>query len=351
MNKVLLTGGTGYIGSHTCFVLLKKGFKVVVLDSLVNSSVKSLEGVKKIFGKDWEFYGDKLKFIRGDINDFDLLIKLFKDNELMGESIDGVIHFAGLKCVCESIKNPIKYWESNVLGTMNLIKVMNLFSCHNIIFSSSATVYGVKNSENIKESSIVCPTNPYGSTKATVENFLKDVYLSNKKKWNIINLRYFNPIGSHPSGLIGESPVLIPNNVFPILMDVAFGIKEELKIFGNDWDTFDGTCIRDYVHVMDLAEAHVKSFEFLFSNKPQFLNINIGTGKGTSVLELVNTFMKVNKVSIKISFTSRRDGDLSSVIADNAKAKEILNWTPIRDLSHMCIDGWTWKRLNPEGYN
>ncbi len=350
MRKVLLTGGTGYIGSHTCLVLLKKGFKVIVLDSCLNSSSKSLEGVKKIFGEDWAFYKNNLEFIKGDINDFFLLTQLFKNNKSIGEPIDGVIHFAGLKSVSESIKNPIDYWESNVRGTMNLIKVMNKFSCYKIIFSSSAIIYGLNEEENIKETSAISPINPYGSTKASVERFLFDVYLSNKNYWQIINLRYFNPIGSHSSGLIGESPLQSPNNVFPLLLDVALGIKKEFKIFGDDWDTFDGTCIRDYVHVMDLAEAHVKSFEFLFCNQPNYLCINIGTGKGTSVLQLINTFKQVNKVDIKFSYTSRRDGDLSRVIADNSKAKKILDWLPVRDLSDMCRDGWKWKRLNPNGY-
>ena len=314
------------------------------MDSCISSSSKSLEGVKKVFGKDWDSFSDKLQFIKGDINNFGLLKQLFQENILLGEPIDGVIHFAGLKSVKDSIIKPIEYWESNVMGTINLIKVMNLFSCYKIIFSSSATIYGINKGEKIKETSDISPVNPYGSTKATVERLLQDTYLSDKSKWSIMKLRYFNPIGAHASGLIGESPLQSPNNIFPLLMDVAAGRKKELKIFGNDWDTFDGTCIRDYVHVMDLAEAHVKSFEYLFSTEPACISINIGTGKGTSVLELINVFKKVNLVDIKFSFTSRRKGDLSCVVADNSKAKEVLGWNPTRNLSDMCRDGWKWKK-------
>ena len=350
MNKVLLTGGSGYIGSHTCLRLLQKGYKVIVLDSCINSSSKALKNVLKILNKEEKSKKNYVDFIKGDINDREKLIEIFNKAIEDNEPISGVIHFAGLKSVNESIQNPIKYWEANVSGTINLLSVMDLFNCNNIIFSSSATIYGLNKPEPVKENTPIDPINPYGSTKATIEKFLKDLFESEKEKWSIINLRYFNPIGAHPSGIIGESPTLLPNNIFPLILDVALGKKNEFHIFGNDWDTYDGTCIRDYIHVMDLADAHVKAFEFLFNNTSRYLCLNIGTGKGTSVLELINTFQKVNNVKVKYRFTTRRDGDAPNVVANNVMAKKILNWIPKRNIMDMCRDGWNWKALNPEGY-
>ncbi len=350
MNKILLTGGSGFIGSHTCLLLLEKGFQVVILDSCVNSSSKSVESILKFLKSFESFNFHKPEFIKGDINDESLLIEIFSKAIKDGNPISGVIHFAGLKSVKESITNPIKYWQNNVSGTINLINVMNIFNCNTIIFSSSATIYGLNNTELVKEDTVISPTNPYGSTKATIENLLRDLFESEKEKWSIINLRYFNPIGAHPSGFIGESPSSSPNNIFPLIMNAALFRKEVFQIYGNDWDTYDGTCIRDYIHVMDLAEAHVKALEFILQNRYRCLSLNIGTGKGTSVLQLINIFQEVNNVEIKYVFTNRREGDAPNVVANNEMALKFLKWTPRRNISDMCRDGWKWKKLNPSGY-
>lgn len=351
MYKVLLTGGTGFIGSHVCLVLLSKGYKVIVLDSCINSTSKSIKYVKKILRENPKFNSKNLEFIEGDINDKNKLTKIFNDSLKEDSKISGVIHLAGLKSVNDSIETPIDYWKSNVMGSINLLEIMDIYDCNKIIFSSSATIYGLNNNNVlVKESNKIDPINPYGSNKAAIERLLKDIYESDKKKWNIINLRYFNPIGAHNSGLIGECPNKSPNNIFPLILDVAIGKLQEFQIFGNDWDTEDGTCIRDYIHVMDVAEAHVKAFEKLFEKKSKFLSLNIGTGKGTSVLELINIFSQVNNVNIKYTFYPRREGDAPNVVACNEKAVKYLDWTPRRNISEMCKDGWGWKVLNPNGY-
>ncbi|KGG16357.1 MULTISPECIES: UDP-glucose 4-epimerase GalE [unclassified Prochlorococcus] len=350
MKRVLITGGAGFIGSHTCLVLLQKGYEVFVIDSYINSSNKSLERVIKICEDNKFSVSNKLHVIKGDLRDEHILKKIFSDASLDGQSIDGVIHFAGLKSVRESVGNPLKYWDVNVNGAINLLKVMDHYKCRSIVFSSSASIYGNTYENNINEESEVKPINPYGTTKAVVENLLSNISLSSPGKWRIANLRYFNPIGAHTSGLIGEDPLGTPNNIFPLISKVATGNIEKLNIYGNDWPTPDGTGVRDYIHVMDVADGHEKAFEYLLSKEPQVLNLNLGTGKGTSVLELIHTFEKVNNIKIPYVFTGRREGDAFRVIADNSLATCLLNWTPKRSLEDMCYDGYKWQSLNPNGF-
>ncbi len=348
MGKVLITGGAGFIGSHTCLALLDKGFELVVLDSYINSSPLSLERVIQLHKENSSGNSSEIQIIDGDLRDFETVNNIFEDAQMSGNPITGVIHFAGLKSVFESLQDPILYWDVNVLGSLNLFKIMESYSCRTIVFSSSATIYGLSSNHLLSEDALLNPINPYGTTKMSVENLLNDMFKS--KNWKVINLRYFNPIGAHPSGKIGENPLGRPNNIFPFITNVAKGNISKLQIYGNDWPTNDGTGIRDYIHVMDLAEGHVKALEFLISNNSQFLNLNLGTGKGTSVLELVKTFERVNEVKISYTFASRRDGDAAIVVADNSLAKSIIGWSPSRTLENMCQDGWKWQTLNPKGY-
>ena len=346
--SILVTGGAGFIGSHTCLSLLEKGYNIVVIDSFINSNKLSLERVKDLVS---EKNSIQLNILKGDIRDQNLLNDIFLNYKSKKKPITSVIHFAGLKSVKESVINPIKYWDINVNGALTLFSKMKEYECHNIVFSSSATIYGKSNQIRISEKTQINPTNPYGQTKAAIEKILYDLFSSKKEPWKIANLRYFNPIGAHESGLIGESPLGIPNNIFPFLTKVAQGNLEKLNIFGNDWPTKDGTGVRDYIHVMDLAEGHIAALEFLLSNnKSQIINLNLGTGLGTSVLELVRTFEKVNNVNINYKFVPRREGDVANVVADNRLAKSILNWQPRRSLEEMCLDGWNWQCLNPKGY-
>ena len=345
MRRILVTGGCGFIGSHTCLELLEKNYEVWVVDSLVNSSHLVLERIKKLSNK-----SNNLKFFKGDVRDINFIRKVFQKAINNDIPISGVIHFAGLKSVGESIDEPIKYWDVNVNGTISLIRVMEESNCRSIVFSSSATIYGIKDDTPIKESFDIESINPYGTTKIVIEKLLKDLYLSSPDEWRIISLRYFNPIGAHESGLIGEDPLGIPNNIFPLLMQVCMRRINKLQVFGNDWDTKDGTCVRDYIHVLDLADGHILAMEYLFNHNPQIMNLNLGTGTGTSVLELINTFERVNNVSIPYEFTERRKGDYASVIADNSKLVKVLNWQPRRDLLKMCMDGWRWQKSNPKGY-
>ena len=343
MKTILATGGTGYIGSHTCLELLKKGYKVIILDSLVNSSEKVISKINFLLND--KTINNNLTFIKGDINDEKLLNHIFKFAKEKYEPISCVMHFAGLKSVSESLSNPLQYWHNNVGGSIILFKLMEKFECRTVIFSSSATIYQINEDKLINESSPINPINPYGQTKLAIERLLKDLF-DKGDDWRIANLRYFNPIGAHQSGLIGENPKGIKNNIFPILNSVAIGEIEKLKIYGKNWSTYDGTGIRDYIHVMDLAEGHIKALEYLENNEPQILNINIGTGKGTSVLGLIKIFENVNKVKINYEFTHRRKGDYGVVIADNSLAKSLLKWTPKRSLEDMCQDGWNWKKNN-----
>lgn len=335
--KVLVTGGAGFIGSHTCVELLENGHEVVVVDNLSNSSEKSLERVKELTGKDFAFY-------KGDILDDELLNKIFKEND-----IDCCIHFAGLKAVGESVAKPWEYYNNNISGTLNLVKVMKENGCKNIIFSSSATVYGDPQEIPITEN---CPkgqcTNPYGWTKSMLEQILMDIYNSDKE-WNIILLRYFNPIGAHKSGRIGENPNGIPNNLMPYITQVAVGKLEKLGVFGNDYDTPDGTGVRDYIHVVDLAKGHVKALKKIEENAG--LNIyNLGTGQGYSVLDIVKNFEEATGVKIPYVIKERRPGDIAISYCNPDKAYKELGWKAENGIKEMCADSWNWQKNNPKGY-
>ena len=350
IKTVLVTGGAGYIGSHTCLYLIKQGYKVIVIDSLVNSSYESLVRIKSILKKNKFNKYVSLKFFEGSLNNKKFLDDVFSQTLNEGNSIDAVIHFAGFKSVKESIQNPVLYWQNNVIGTINLVSVMNKYLCNKVVFSSSATIYKATNTDLINEKCEKEAINPYGNTKRVNEIFLSDVFNSQREKWGVINLRYFNPIGAHPSGLIGESPKGMPNNIFPIIMKIASGEKNYLEVFGNDWPTRDGTCIRDYIHITDLAEGHIEALKFLNEAVSTNLSINLGTGKGTTVLELIKIFEETNQIKLNYIFSDRREGDLPVVVADNTFAKKILNWVPKKSISQMCKDGWNWKLKNPDGY-
>lgn len=342
MATILLTGGSGYVGSHIALNLLKKNFSVIIFDSFTNSSNKVFDNFYKVLGED--IIHEKLKVYKGDLREEENLEKLFKDVEKKGRYLDTVIHCAGLKSVKESCMNPLEYWEVNVRGTINLLRIMDKFECKKLIFSSSATVYDPTQLGLLTEKSKLKPVNPYGNTKYVVEKLLEDIYLSSKNSWRIANLRYFNPIGADPDGLIGESPSSEKNNIYPLILDVASKKLDKFTIFGNDWDTKDGTCVRDYIHIDDLARSHIKALQYISDNKPNFLNLNIGTGKGTSVLELIKTFEDVNKVKIPYVFGQRREGDFGCVIADNGLSRNLLKWVPEKNLEDMCRDGWQWYR-------
>ena len=348
MSKILVTGGAGFIGSHTCLALLQKKYKIVVLDSFVNSSHISLERVKKL-SKISNF--NDIEIIQGDLRNFDLIDNIFSKSRLENYPIAAVIHFAGLKSVSDSIINPLDYWDNNVFSSINLLKAMKKNNCRNIVFSSSATIYAYSNDKKpITENSLIRPVNPYGNTKAVIEKILENLSDSCSQEWRIANLRYFNPIGAHSSGILGEDPLGISNNIFPLILQVAAGKIKELKVFGNDWPTVDGTGVRDYLHVLDLADGHILALEYLLSNKPTIINLNLGTGKGCSVLDLISCFEESNKIKVPYVFSERRPGDVPYVVADNSKALNTLNWQPKRTLKEMCVDGWKWQKNNPNGY-
>ena len=350
MKTILVTGGCGFIGSHTCLSLLKNFYNLIVIDSLVNSSPISLERVKIILSKE-NIKNPKILYKKGDIRNEKFLENIFSEAFQEGSKIDAVIHFAGLKAVEESVNNPILYWDANVSGSICLLKVMEKYQCKTLVFSSSATVYGKPKSVPITENEPIRPYNPYGQTKASIESLIESIFYSEKvSSWKIANLRYFNPIGAHESGLIGEDPNNKPNNLFPIICKVALRKYRNLSIYGKDWPTHDGTGVRDYIHVMDLADSHRIALEHLFKEDPQILNLNIGTGIGTSVLELVETFKMVNKCHIPYQYCDRRSGDVANVIADNKKAIETLDWEPKKNIEDMCRDGWKWQKDNMNGY-
>tara|TARA_B100000212_G_scaffold54060_1_gene35591 strand:- start:3504 stop:4562 length:1059 start_codon:yes stop_codon:yes gene_type:complete len=351
MESILVTGGTGFIGSHTSLLLLEKGHTLFILDSCINSSKKSIDHISMFFkGQGIELKG-KLNFIKGDIKNKADIEKVFQKSLKIKKPIEAVIHFAGLKSVFDSIVDPLNYWNNNVFGTICLLEIMEKFGCKNIVFSSSATVYKNLQSDRLLNEDDLCePINPYGNTKLAIERILKDVFKKEPSQWRIACLRYFNPVGAHESGCIGEDPLGKPNNIYPQITKVAKGILKEIKIFGSDWPTQDGTGIRDYIHVMDLAEGHLLALNHLMKNSPQILTINLGTGKGTSVLELINIFQKVNNVVVPFSFADRRPGDNAIVVADNTLAKNILNWLPRRNIEEICRDGWNWQLKNPDGY-
>lgn len=339
MVNILVTGGLGYIGSHTCAKLIEEGHNIFILDSLVNSSLsvlKNLEIIKKEFKK-----SKILCFFKGDVRDRKIIEKIFIYSKNLGYKIDFIFHFAGLKSVRESNLSPNKYWDVNVEGTKVLINVMEANNCKNIIFSSSATVYGNKGLDIIKENYEINPKNTYGQTKAKVEEILLEKYQS-KREWKVINLRYFNPIGAHKSCLLGEYSKHNFENLFPVLCKVANKEIKFLEIYGNDWDTKDGTCIRDFIHVIDIAEGHISALNYMLKNKCHALSINLGTGKGTTILELINTFQSSTSHQINYVFSRRKDGDVASYVASREKAEILLNWRPKLKLSEMCLDGWNW---------
>ena len=340
MRTILVTGGTGFIGIHTCLCLIKKGYRVIIIDNLINSHYESINGLKKILEKEENNFV-QFEFIKGDVRDKKFLTKIFQRFNKEGKSISSVIHFAGLKSVPYSIINPLDFWDNNFNGTLNLLKVMAKYECKNFVFSSSASVYGAKYNESLKESFLNSPINPYGETKNSIEKMLNNLYLSDNN-WRIICLRYFNPIGAHSSGLIGENSVSKIDNLFPSICEVAAGVKKELKIYGNKFSTKDGTCVRDFVHVMDIAEGHIEAIKFLINSDGICTSINLGTGKKTTVLELIKIFEKINKIKINYSFGLKRRGDPEILLADVKKAKILINWTSKRSLEDMCLDGWRW---------
>ena len=346
MKTILVTGGAGFIGSHTALQLLKSGLNVCICDSLVNSSEKTIFQIKKVLEMDKNIKKGELFFREGDLRDKKYLFDIFKEFNDNNQRIDAVIHFAGLKSVEESLNNPLIYWNVNLMSTINLLEIMESFKCNYLVFSSSATIYKPENNRKITEDCLKDPISPYGRTKFAIEKILEDLFASNTKYWKIANLRYFNPVGSHGSGLIGENPLNKPNNLFPIICKVANKEYKELSIFGKDWNTNDGTCIRDYIHVMDLADAHLSALNYLQNNSPQIVSLNIGTGKGTSVMEIVNKFVKVNKIKVPYKFAERRSGDLSCVVADNSLALKLLGWKPRRNIDKMCLDAWKWANKN-----
>ncbi len=350
MKRILITGGAGFIGSHTCVSLLENDYEVYLVDSFVNSSPIVINRILSICDLNNSNLGKNLKVFKGDLKDKVFIEDIFSNADKSGNPINGVIHFAGLKAVNESVLNPLRYWQENIFSSLNLVSVMKKYNCNLLVFSSSATVYGKESSSPIKENSYLNPSNPYGNTKLTIEKILNDLYDENSNIWKIACLRYFNPIGAHTSSLIGENPVGMPNNLFPLICNAALDNNTKLKIFGSDWDTIDGTCIRDYIHVSDVAEGHLKTLEYLNNHKTNILKMNIGTGLGTSVLELIETFSRVNKVTVDYKFTSRRDGDSKEIVADNSFSSSLLNWIPKRSLEDMCIDGWNWKKNNVNGF-
>lgn len=334
---ILITGGAGYIGSHTCVELLNAGQDIVVLDNLYNSDQESLARVKQLTGKDFPFYNC-------DIRDANGMRDIFRNHQ-----IDVVIHFAGLKAVGESVQKPLEYFDNNVNGTLVLCDVMREFGCKRMVFSSSATVYGMNNPSPLNETMPVgAVTNPYGRTKYMIECILQDVCVSDPE-WSVVLLRYFNPIGAHESGCIGEDPNGIPNNLMPYVSQVAIGKLKQLSVFGNDYNTPDGTGVRDYIHVVDLARGHVCAVDYAMEHTGAEA-INLGTGVGYSVLDLVNSFKRVNGVDVPYVIAPRRAGDIDTCYSDPAKAKDLLGWEAQFDIDDMCRDSWRWQSNNPNGY-
>ena len=346
--RILLTGGAGFIGSHIALLLLQNGYEVVIYDSFANSSQNVINAIKAYLDNNQLNY--RLITIKGDIRDKNLLFKTFNDAHKQNNPIQAVIHLAGLKSVYESVTNPLLYWDVNVSGTQNLLSAMSEYKCYTIVFSSSATVYGFAGSDPIKEEHKLSPINTYGKTKVAIENMLDDVFKSKYGFWKICSLRYFNPVSAHPSGCIGEDPIGVPNNLFPFISQVAIGRRESLKVFGDDWDTKDGSGVRDYIHIMDLSEGHLDALSYLKDNKSCYEFINLGSGIGYSVFEIINEFEISTGCSIPYEIHPRREGDLAMCYADISKAKKILGWTPKRSLKQICKDGWNWQSKCPNGY-
>lgn len=334
--NILVTGGAGYIGSHTAIELINEGYEVIIVDNLCNSSVVVIDRINEITGK-------KVKFYNIDTRDEHKLRTVFEENK-----IDAVIHFAALKAVGESVEKPLDYYNNNLVNTITVLELMREFDVDKFVFSSSATVYGSPKSCPIREDFPLSTTNPYGNTKLMIEDILRDICKVNKN-FNVAILRYFNPIGAHESGKIGEEPNGIPNNLMPYITKVAIGQLKELSVFGNDYDTHDGTGVRDYIHVVDLATGHVKALEKLNQN-PGLVTYNLGTGKGYSVLDLVKAFEAASGVKIPYKIVGRRSGDIAMCYADSTKAEEELGWVAKYDIDKMCKDSWNWQSKNPNGY-
>lgn len=336
MDTVLVTGGAGYIGSHTVLLLLEAGRRVLVLDNLSNSSRESLNRVAAITGKQPDF-------VEGDIRDTALLDRLFQEH-----AIGSVIHFAGLKAVGESVAQPLRYYDCNVTGSLRLLEAMDRAGVRNLVFSSSATVYGDPASVPIREDFPLSATNPYGATKLHIEDMLRDLHRADPR-WSVALLRYFNPVGAHESGRIGEDPNGEPNNLMPYVAQVAVGQREQLRVFGDDYNTPDGTGVRDYIHVMDLAEGHLAALEAL-ARDGGLITTNLGTGRGYSVLEMVRAFAAASGREVRYQIAERRPGDVASCYADPAHAKKVLGWEAKRGIDTMCADHWRWQSENPNGY-
>ncbi len=336
--KVLVTGGAGYIGSHTCLELVELGYDITVIDNLSNGNYEAIKRVEEITGK-------VIPFFEIDLRNYADLDRLFSEH-----LFKYVIHFAGYKAVGESVENPLLYYSNNVLSSINLLQVMKKYNVNDIVFSSSCTVYGKPKKVPVKETDNLEPTNPYGRSKLMVENILKD-YCESNQSLNVTILRYFNPIGAHPSGKIGEDPKGIPNNLLPFISKVAIGLIEKLNVFGGDYDTKDGTGVRDYLHVVDLANAHVMAIDNLTNSNRRFNVYNLGTGEGYSVLEIIKTFEKVSGKKISYEIIERRAGDVDKTYADPSLANKELNWKAERNLQDMCKDIWEWQLCNPNGYS
>lgn len=336
MKTILVTGGAGYIGSHTCVRLLESGYDVVVMDSLANSHVHVFDRLRRITGRE-------VAFVRADVRDGAALERVFS-----AYSIDAVVHFCGLKAVGESVEKPLEYYVVNLGSTLALCRAMERHGVRDLVFSSSATVYGAAEEIPIPESARLSVTNPYGRTKLMIEQILADLHASDTS-WNLVMLRYFNPVGAHPSGLIGEDPLDTPNNLFPYISQVAVGRLPELSVFGGDYPTPDGTGVRDYIHVMDLAEGHLRALEHLFA-KPGYAVFNLGTGRGHSVLDAVRAFEHVNDVLVPHRITERRSGDVAVCYADAGKARKVLGWEAKLGIKDMVRDAWNWQCGNPDGY-
>ncbi|MBT4034106.1 MAG: UDP-glucose 4-epimerase GalE [Candidatus Marinimicrobia bacterium] len=337
MSTILVTGGAGYIGSHTVLELLSQGDEVIVVDNLSNSSRESLRRVEGLTGKSPVFY------------EIDLLDQESLSTPFLNHHIDAVIHFAGLKAVGESVEIPLKYYQNNLAGTLNLLEEMKANGVKRLVFSSSATVYGDPSSVPITEDFPVSATNPYGRSKLIIEEMLGDLYVSDKE-WDIALLRYFNPVGAHSSGQIGEDPNGIPNNLMPYISQVAVGKLEKLSVYGDDYETTDGTGVRDYIHVVDLAQGHLKALNHLMI-KPGLVTINLGTGQGYSVLEMVKAFESASGQAVAYQIVDRRAGDIAECYADTKKAADVLGWKAAKGLKEMCVDAWRWQSNNPHGYS
>lgn len=334
--SILLTGGAGYIGSHAALDFLNSGYEVVIIDNFCNSQQEAIKRISDLSGK-------KVSFYKVDLLNRGQLDEVFSKHKLKA-----VVHFAGLKAVGESVSDPLKYYENNVSGTIHLLSIMTKYNVKKLVFSSSATVYGLQDQVPIHESASLSATNPYGRTKLIIEEMLRDIYTADSS-WRIALLRYFNPTGAHESGLIGENPNGEPDNLMPYITQVAIGKREKLSVFGNDYQTKDGTGVRDYIHVMDLVRGHIKALEYL-ENHSGIDVFNLGTGRGYSVLDLIKTFRAESGVDIPFVYADRRPGDVGEVFADAKKAKEKLDWTATKTLQDMCRDSWNWQKKNPNGY-